>query len=340
MGTLLDKPVTEKENTAEGVANELPYGVAGMQGWRVDMEDSHLCSENLDVGVEDHSLFGVFDGHGGSFAAIYAARELRNVLLAQPLFLEYKALAAGPDRATEAALDLLKEALRLSFLQVDDDMRKTEEIADRRDRSGCTAIVVMVTPTHLVCANSGDSRSVYCTTAGETVPLSFDHKPYHTAEQQRIDKAGGYVSMKRVDGDLAVSRALGDFQYKDRPDLPAEEQKVTANPDFVVRERVEGDEFLLIACDGIWDVCENPDAVAMINKILQEGEKSALKIAEEVLDECLEKGSRDNMTACVVLMKGAKFGEGGGVLERRAKREAEAKAKEDAENANASGGGE
>ena len=211
-------------------------------------------------------------------------------------------------------------------------MKKTPEIADRRDRSGCTAIMVLITPTHLICANSGDSRSVYCT-GGATVPLSFDHKPFHPAELKRIDAAGGYVSMKRVDGDLAVSRALGDFQYKDRPDLKAEEQKVTANPDVEVKERAAGDEFVIISCDGIWDVVENPDAVALVHAMLAEGESDPLTISEEVLDQCLEKGSKDNMTTCIVLMEGHKVGEGGGVKARRAKRGEEAKAKEEAEEA-------
>jgi hypothetical protein len=62
------------------------------------------------------------------------------------------------------------------------------------------------------------------------IALSEDHKPYNPGEHERIDKAGGYVSMKRVDGDLAVSRALGDFQYKNREDLPPQQQKVTAHP--------------------------------------------------------------------------------------------------------------
>jgi serine/threonine protein phosphatase PrpC len=63
-------------------------------------------------------------------------------------------------------------------------------------------------------------------TGGTTKPLSEDHKPTDEGEKNRIEAAGGTVSWKRVDGDLAVSRALGDFQYKTRPDLPAEQQKV------------------------------------------------------------------------------------------------------------------
>ena len=53
------------------------------------------------------------------------------------------------------------------------------------------------------------------------------------SERSRIENAGGKVSWKRVDGDLAVSRALGDFFYKNRDDLPPQDQKVTAFPDIL-----------------------------------------------------------------------------------------------------------
>ncbi len=60
---------------------------------------------------------------------------------------------------------------------------------------------------------SGDSRSVLCR-GGEAVPLSQDHKPNMAGERARIEGAGGRVSIGRVNGDLAVSRALGDFPFK------------------------------------------------------------------------------------------------------------------------------
>ena len=129
--------------------------------------------------------------------------------------------------------------------------------------------------------------------------------------------------MKRVDGDLAVSRALGDFQYKDRNDLPAEEQKVTALPVIITKDRSEQDEFIIVACDGIWDVVSNEECVEMVQQILNEGEREPGLIAEEVIDLCLGKNSRDNMTCNIVLMKGAKYGEGGGVKARREQRMAD-----------------
>ncbi len=89
--------------------------------------------------------------------------------------------------------------------------------------------------------------------------LSVDHKPYTPSEQARIEAAGGTVSMKRVNGDLAVSRALGDFVYKHSRELPAERQQVSPEPEFIVKERSAEDQFLILACDGIWDVMSNED---------------------------------------------------------------------------------
>ena len=117
MGTILDKPVTEKEDTASGTCNGLAYGVSGMQGWRVDMEDSHACIEEVAEDLKDHSLFAVFDGHGGSFAAKFAAEAVHGELVKQALFVEYRGVEKG-ERGGEKAVEMLREAMRLAFIEV------------------------------------------------------------------------------------------------------------------------------------------------------------------------------------------------------------------------------
>jgi len=127
--------------------------------------------------------------------------------------------------------------------------------------------------------------------------------------------------MRRVDGDLAVSRALGDFQYKDRPDLPPEAQKVSAEPDCRTHTRLRADQVLILACDGIWDVMSNADAADLARALGQEGEKDLGLICEELLDQCLAKGSRDNMSVVAVAFSGFHTAsEGGGVIARRTAR--------------------
>lgn len=80
---------------------------------------------------------------------------------------------------------------------------------------GTTICVVLITDKKIYCANSGDSRGVLSNST-KAHPLSFDHKPYNDIEKQRIQAANHYVEMDRVDGSLALSRAIGDFNFKDQ----------------------------------------------------------------------------------------------------------------------------
>lgn len=73
-----------------------------------------------------------------------------------------------------------------------------------------------MTKTEIYCANAGDSRTVLCKKS-KAKDLSEDHKPELPSERNRIEKANGYVEDKRVNGMLALSRALGDFEFKGNP---------------------------------------------------------------------------------------------------------------------------
>lgn len=85
---------------------------------------------------------------------------------------------------------------------------------------------------------------------GLAKPLSYDHKPTNKGENARIVAAGGFVEFGRVNGNLALSRALGDFEFKQNPNVDAEHQIVTADPDIIVHEHTPEDEFVVLACDG------------------------------------------------------------------------------------------
>ena len=245
-------------------------------------------------GLPGHSLFAVFDGHGGKLAAILAAQQLLEVLQQSPGYKEYA--------ADQTKIPELGEGMRVSFLALDESMRKALG-EDPNERSGCTAIAAMVTPTHVITSNAGDSRGLL-SRGGANVEISFDHKPYDEKERSRIEQAGGVVHMKRVDGELAVSRALGDFQYKDTPDLSPEAFKVTANPDIDIQARTSADEFLVLACDGIFDVMTNEEVIERVTVYARDhGEGNPLLLAEELIEDCLVKGSRDNMSAIVVLFE-------------------------------------
>ena len=86
--------------------------------------------------------------------------------------------------------------------------------------------------------------------SGVAQALSEDHKPTNPVEMERIMSANGFVECGRVNGNLALSRAVGDFEFKARADLPPEAQAVTANPDITITDISSETEFLILACDG------------------------------------------------------------------------------------------
>lgn len=127
---------------------------------------------------------------------------------------------------------------------------------DIANAAGCTANSAIVTPTEIYVANAGDSRSVLAKRFGDkitAIEMSIDHKPENPDERLRIEKAGGFVEENRVKGILNLSRSLGDLEYKSDSALALKDQMITAMPE-VKKEKITQDcQFLILACDGIWD---------------------------------------------------------------------------------------
>ena len=126
---------------------------------------------------------------------------------------------------------------------------------------GCTANVVLIVPFEdgptAFCANAGDSRAVYATT-GKAKAFSFDHKPTNQKERQRIVKAGSFVNNEgRIDGNLNLSRAIGDMEYKKKPRLKPEEQAITSFPDVRSIKLTKTHDFIAMGCDGIFEQYTN-----------------------------------------------------------------------------------
>jgi len=178
-------------------------------------------------------------------------------------------------------------------------------------RAGSTAVMCCISPMFITTANVGDSRAVLCRN-GIAIDLSQDHKPTAPAELVRITKAGGWVGQTgRINGKLAVSRAIGDFAYKQNRSVPREEQVVSGTPDVRVVERRGDDEFLLIACDGVWDVISSQDAVNLVRSCLGKRRRAWRRvmnhqmelsaIVETLFDNCVS--SSDNLTAILVLFE-------------------------------------
>lgn len=148
--------------------------------------------------------------------------------------------------------------------------------------SGCTAVVALLVDRELFVANAGDSRCVVCRD-GQAVEMSLDHKPEDTEELERIKKAGGRVTMDgRVNGGLNLSRAIGDHGYKMNKALKPEEQMISAKPDIKHITVSPTDEFMVIACDGIWNFMTSEEVVQFVKVRLNDGREKLSTICEEV----------------------------------------------------------
>jgi len=165
---------------------------------------------------------------------------------------------------------------------------------------GTTAVVALISSRSIYVANTGDSRAVLSRN-GRAAALTDDHKAAREDETARVEAAGGQILFwngVRVMGLLAVSRAIGDHSL--RP-------YVIADPELTVVNRHPGDELLVLASDGLWDVMSNQEACALAKKCLlrarQKGStrESAARVAATVLTRAaVDRGSRDNVTVLVI----------------------------------------
>jgi len=157
-------------------------------------------------------------------------------------------------------------------------------------------------------------------------PMSFDHDPNSETERKRIEAAGAAVEETRyadiegkecviykvvreknkLDKDrLAMARSFGDIEWKNNDKLKPEEQAVSAEPDVLVHDRTSDDTFLVIACDGIWDVMTNDEVGQFVADRVQSGldrEAVLSHVADLLLEECFNRGSADNMSVVVVAL--------------------------------------
>ncbi|XP_066350644.1 probable protein phosphatase 2C 42 [Miscanthus floridulus] len=314
-------PVTLK-TTEEGENERLDYAVSAMQGHRENMEDAHAIVLNLDAATGT-SFFGVYDGHGGPAVSKYCARHLHIEL-----------------RRHERFRDNLQIAIERTFLRMDEMMKdrsagrelsgyggndnwKAYRKAMRTslflpfcqkpaypgpENDGCTACVVLIRGNQIIVGNAGDSRCVLSRN-NLAIDLSNDFKPNLPAERQRIETAGHEVifsergNVHRIDDGIAISRSLGDLLYKDNNNLGPEQQAITAFPEVRTEEITQDDQFLIIACDGIWDCLTSQQAVDFI-RIYLNADVGLAFICEALLGHCLaQPRGWDNMTVVLVRFK-------------------------------------
>jgi protein phosphatase 2C family protein 2/3 len=217
--------------------------------------------------------FGLFDGHSGVKAAQACQSRLHSQI-------------ADKFGKTEQFVDALKHG----FCSLDDEI--LQEVAP--DPSGCTAICVFVSSKFIYVANSGDSRAVL-SRAGAAIELSKDHKPSVSDEKSRIECSGGSVEFSMLNGMLGVSRAFGGFDA----DTQSKLRGLTASPDVVKHALSDEDEFVVVACDGLWDVVSSEDAVRIVRDNIRRT-NDYNDAAEVLLQTALKRASEDNVTVGII----------------------------------------
>lgn len=320
MGGFLSQPKTDKVSEDGGDATTgTRFGASSMQGWRTSMEDAHVAVPKADAAGT--AFYGVFDGHAGQDTAIYAAESVHKAVMATDAWAsgDIKAALEGGIMEVDRALERMSKSAFTNVASIDTGEAVStppsgvSSAGDPNlpvtDGSGCTSVFCVIKDGTLWCANSGDSRCVLCV-GGQAVAMSEDHKPHLPGELERISAAGGYVEAGRVQGRLNVSRSLGDMSFKQNDSIPLERQMVTAFPEIKTHALSSEAEFVLLACDGVWDVLSNQEAVDFVKEGLEapdfDGQLS--KLAESCLDHCLSPDpykdhlGSDNMTLVIVLL--------------------------------------
>ena len=273
------------KHSFDGTSSLFSFGGTDVQGWRIKMEDAHLAIANFG-GDEASCLFAVFDGHGGPEVAEFAKRKFPDLLLKNPNYAsgDYEKALTESFLGIDQLLFTEDGVEEIKAIQIECSKNVPKSPIDMLpdegpDGRGCTANVILFKNGTMYIANAGDSRSVLAT-RGKAIELSLDHKPDDKKEKDRIEKAGGTVNNGRVEGNLNLSRALGDLKYKRNAAIKQEEQMITAMPDICKQRIGEDYDFIVMGCDGVYDTLTNQQIVDNFYKVLKE--KPEKKLSEHV----------------------------------------------------------
>ncbi|KAM0306415.1 hypothetical protein HYE67_002429 [Fusarium culmorum] len=267
-----------------------------------------------DMVESDNGYFAIFDGHAGTFAADWCGKKLHiilediirknpNALIPEVLDQAFTAADAQLEKlplknsGCTAAVAVLRwedrasndrSAIKSAKPEVPIEMDKANDGSSNEEATKATNSKGKGSGRQrvLYTANVGDARIILCR-GGKALRLSYDHKGSDEVEGKRIAAAGGLILNNRVNGVLAVTRALGDAYMK---------KLVTGHPyttETVIQP--DSDEFIIIACDGIWDVCSDQEAVDLVRNV-----DDPISASKQLVDYALNRFSTDNLSCMVV----------------------------------------
>ncbi|XP_031270129.1 probable protein phosphatase 2C 27 isoform X3 [Pistacia vera] len=246
------------------------------------MEDEHVCMDNLieHLGATTDfpspgAFYGVFDGHGGTDAASFVRKNILKFIIEDSHFPI-----------------CVEKALKNAFVQADYAFADSSSLDIS---SGTTALTALVFGRNLIIANAGDCRAVLGR-RGRAIEMSKDHKPNCTSERLRIEELGGVVYDGYLNGQLSVARAIGDWHMKNPKGSAC---PLSAEPELHETLLTEEDEFLIMGCDGLWDVMSSQCAVTVARKELML-HNDPERCSRELVREALKRNTCDNLTVIVV----------------------------------------
>ncbi|CAB4264141.1 unnamed protein product [Prunus armeniaca] len=221
------------------------------------------------------SILLVFDGHNGVDAASFIKKNILRFIVEDSHF------PSG-----------IRKAVRSAFVKADHAFADASSV-DKS--SGTTALTALILGRTMLIANAGDCRAVLGK-RGRAIELSKDHKPNCTSERLRIEKLGGVIYDGYLNGQLSVARALGDWHIKGSKGSNC---PLSSEPELEEIVLTEEDEFLIMGCDGLWDVMSSQCAVTMVRKeLLQHNDPE--RCSKALVKEALQRNTCDNLTVVVV----------------------------------------
>jgi serine/threonine protein phosphatase PrpC len=218
---------------------------------------------------------GVFDGHGGTEVASECLKMGAKVR------------------------DLLDAGYTSHALALEQGIRSVEA---NHAYIGSTATVALVSDDMITVANVGDSMA-YLLRGQKTIALTEAHKPSNESERARVLGLGGHITKGRVQGVLAMTRALGDCAL--RP-------FVSCDPEVREIARSHEDRALVLATDGLWDVLSPLEVMAVVERVLlsnhcanADADERASACASLLVSLALERQTMDNVSVVVLTFGGA-----------------------------------
>ena len=234
--------------------------------YRQSMEDIGIMIPDLTTDYKV-SLFGIFDGHGGSDVVKFVKDRL-------------------PQLIKNYLIDLcpVETAFKNAFEKVDQELRFFDS-----EYIGTTATIVLIKDNKIYCANVGDSKA-YIIYDNSYTQISSDHKCTIEDEKIRVESMGGEIKKNRVMGQLILTRTLGDLYVK--------QYGVISTPDISVNDIRGNMKYIILASDGIWDVVDLDTLVGM-----GKAGKNVGEFCEDIVKLAINKNTKDNVSCIVISFK-------------------------------------